>query len=416
MAQHDYDLANQSGAAFRGDANNVLAAIVSQNSGASAPSTTFAYMWWADTTSGLLKQRNAANSGWLVRDTLAETFVLSRSSNTILGVGDRGRTIRATSSFTQTLDAVATLGDGWWCEYINEGTGVITFDPNASETISGQTTLAFGPGESGIILCNGSNFQIVCRSRYAGAISSGRNIASVNNGVTPNTKLDISADEVQLKDANGNVKVATSVAVTIDFGSVGANGIDTGSQAASTWYYGWVIAKEDGTIAGLGSTSSTAPTMPSGYTYKAMVTAARSNGSTQFLKYRQKGNKVYYESQQAALTSGTASSETAVSCTSLVPPNAEAFTIDVSRAEVTSDGGGDFRFTLTIRVISGSDYSIGARITGRNGVTAVAPNRGACLELPNVSQQFYYHFNVTFGTSQQADIYVLGFKLPLGGE
>ena len=65
MAQHDYILANQSGAAFRSDLNNGLAAIVSQNSGAAQPSTTYAYQWWADTATGLLKIRNAANNAWI---------------------------------------------------------------------------------------------------------------------------------------------------------------------------------------------------------------------------------------------------------------------------------------------------------------------------------------------------------------
>lgn len=65
MAQHDYIIANQSGAAFRADLNNSLAAIVSQNSGAAEPSTTYAYMPWADTANGLFKIRNAANSAWI---------------------------------------------------------------------------------------------------------------------------------------------------------------------------------------------------------------------------------------------------------------------------------------------------------------------------------------------------------------
>jgi hypothetical protein len=73
MAQHDYVIANQSGLAFRADLNNGLAAIVSQNSGATAPSTTYAYQWWADTTTGLLKLRNAANSAWITIGTLAST-------------------------------------------------------------------------------------------------------------------------------------------------------------------------------------------------------------------------------------------------------------------------------------------------------------------------------------------------------
>jgi hypothetical protein len=73
MAQHDYVIANQSGAAFRSDLNNGLSAIVSQNSGSAEPSTTYAYMWWADTTTGLLKIRNAANNAWVTVGTLATT-------------------------------------------------------------------------------------------------------------------------------------------------------------------------------------------------------------------------------------------------------------------------------------------------------------------------------------------------------
>lgn len=67
MAQHDYNIANQSGQAFRADLNNALAAIVSGNSGASAPSTTFAYQYWVDTSNSpaLLKQRNGANNAWV---------------------------------------------------------------------------------------------------------------------------------------------------------------------------------------------------------------------------------------------------------------------------------------------------------------------------------------------------------------
>jgi len=73
MAQHDYAIANQSGLSFRQDLNNALLAIVSQNSGATEPSTTYAYQWWGDTTTGLLKIRNAANSAWVTIGTLAST-------------------------------------------------------------------------------------------------------------------------------------------------------------------------------------------------------------------------------------------------------------------------------------------------------------------------------------------------------
>ena len=71
MAVHDYILANQSGSSFRSDLNNALAAIVSQNSSATEPGTTYSYQYWIDTsvTPALIKQRNAANDDWI---TLAE--------------------------------------------------------------------------------------------------------------------------------------------------------------------------------------------------------------------------------------------------------------------------------------------------------------------------------------------------------
>ena len=65
MAEHDYVIANNTGSQVRADINNALSAIVSNNSKATAPSTTFAYQWWADTGTGILKQRNAANNAWI---------------------------------------------------------------------------------------------------------------------------------------------------------------------------------------------------------------------------------------------------------------------------------------------------------------------------------------------------------------
>jgi hypothetical protein len=73
MAQHDYVIDNQSAASFRADINTALAAIVSNNSGNTAPSTPYAHQIWADTTAGLLKMRNAANSAWLTIGTLGAT-------------------------------------------------------------------------------------------------------------------------------------------------------------------------------------------------------------------------------------------------------------------------------------------------------------------------------------------------------
>lgn len=87
MSQHDMNLANQAGAAFRADLNNALAALVSLSSGAAAPSPTFAFQFWADTSTGILKVRNSANTAWVDVGTLSATGLglLSRAGGTLTG-------------------------------------------------------------------------------------------------------------------------------------------------------------------------------------------------------------------------------------------------------------------------------------------------------------------------------------------
>ena len=80
MATHDYDLANASGASFRTDLNNCLDAIISNNSSSTAPSTTVAYMFWADTTDNVLKIRNSANNAWITLMQLDGTQLLEDGS------------------------------------------------------------------------------------------------------------------------------------------------------------------------------------------------------------------------------------------------------------------------------------------------------------------------------------------------
>jgi hypothetical protein len=61
------NVGNASGANVRTDLNNCILALVSNSSGSSEPTTTFAFQFWVDTnpTPNLLKVRNAANSAWI---------------------------------------------------------------------------------------------------------------------------------------------------------------------------------------------------------------------------------------------------------------------------------------------------------------------------------------------------------------
>jgi hypothetical protein len=73
MSQHDYVIDNQSSASARADLNTLFLAIASQNSGATAPATTYANQIWYDTATDLLKMRNEANSGWITLGTVDQT-------------------------------------------------------------------------------------------------------------------------------------------------------------------------------------------------------------------------------------------------------------------------------------------------------------------------------------------------------
>ena len=89
MATHDYVLYNATGANFRSDLNNALAAIVSNNSSSTEPSTKYAYQWWADTNEGVLKIRNSANDGWVTLLQLDGTLTLEDGTNSAPALGFR---------------------------------------------------------------------------------------------------------------------------------------------------------------------------------------------------------------------------------------------------------------------------------------------------------------------------------------
>ena len=67
MAQSDQVVQNATFPTVRADINDNLAALYSQSSGPSAPTTTVAFQPWIDTSSSppVWKIRNAANTGWI---------------------------------------------------------------------------------------------------------------------------------------------------------------------------------------------------------------------------------------------------------------------------------------------------------------------------------------------------------------
>ena len=138
MAIHDYVIANGTGAAVRSDLNDALAAIVSQNSSATAPTTTYAYMLWADTTAGILKQRNGANNAWIELIRLDGAFDSKTfNGNVTLNAQGDVRFADSDSSNWVAFQAPATIASNiTWTLPATDGTADQAFATNGSGTLS----------------------------------------------------------------------------------------------------------------------------------------------------------------------------------------------------------------------------------------------------------------------------------------
>ena len=112
--------------------------------------------------------------------------------------------------------------------------------------------------------------------------------------VTSNTAATVSADLVQMANASG-ATISKAVSSTIGTGATGLNGLDTGTVAASTWYYVWAVS--NGTTTGVVlSTSSTAPNsaITATYPYYARIGALRTAATAVLMATVQYGRRVQY--------------------------------------------------------------------------------------------------------------------------
>ena len=120
MAQHDYNIANQTAASARTDINNALAAIVSTNSGATEPSSVFANMIWYDTTNNLLKIRNEGNTAWITLGTVDQINSKFEPNQTLATQAEAEAGTNNTKMMTalrvlQSINSNVTVTTFCWC-------------------------------------------------------------------------------------------------------------------------------------------------------------------------------------------------------------------------------------------------------------------------------------------------------------
>jgi hypothetical protein len=239
MAQHDYVIANGTGAAVRSDLNNALAAIVSNNSGATAPSTTYAYQWWADTTTNLLKLRNSTNNGWVT------LFQLDGEWSTIpLESGTAGApSIYFKDSGTDTgfyspgTDQVGITTGGTSRLLIDSSgrVGIGTVSPSQRLEVQGSAVL-FGNGTSDIdvilgVSGYGTRFEYSTGKLFLRTNSNNRltvdNSGNVGLGSTsPAARLDCVGSVTLLGATNVSARFTDNVTSNFLIGHPSGGGID----------------------------------------------------------------------------------------------------------------------------------------------------------------------------------------------
>lgn len=102
------NIANMARSAFRAAVNAALQALETKNSGATEPTETYAYQEWADTTSGWLKQRNAANDAWINVRALADATTAAGEALRVAADAAAQRTALAVLSSAQNQTQAAT--------------------------------------------------------------------------------------------------------------------------------------------------------------------------------------------------------------------------------------------------------------------------------------------------------------------
>lgn len=249
MSQHDYNIANGGGAAVRSDINSALLAILSQNSGATAPTVTKPFMFWFDTAASVLKQRNADDTAWGIVELSFDAY----GNVGIGGVPTHKLTVSSTGGTRIALVEAgnSASGAGLYLQVRNSGvlTGNATFRVNNAGRASlyvGTTSEAeqFAVDASGNLSFNAGFGSVApaygCRAwvNFYGTGTPGIRASGNVSSITDHGTGDYSANFTSaMPDSNFSTSLAFSRASSGAFaGNIltdNATGADTTPSAAS---------------------------------------------------------------------------------------------------------------------------------------------------------------------------------------
>ena len=245
---------------------------------AAAPALVFT----GDTDTGLY--RSAANeTGIAAEGVRVATFGTATTTfyNSVV--------VSGTAVFTTGIAGTATFFGGVIVSATSQFTGPIIASGTA-QFVNGLIASATATFSAPIIASATCTFTVPMNFKSFPPPASFKNLVIK---VASNTTITVTADFVASTD--GTNFQTTAVNSTINMATTGADALDAGSIAQATTYFVFVVAKADGTTKCVASTSATAPTMPSGYAYKARVGAVRTaSGSANLMGTWQFGRRAQY--------------------------------------------------------------------------------------------------------------------------
>ena len=151
MSQNTLVIADGTGAEVLASLTEAFDTVATLNSGSAEPAQTYPFMWWADTTTGLLKIRNAADTDWVTVGTLADANLGLLTKDSI------GSTVQAYDADTAKTDVAQTFtaSQRGTLTTDNDGSFDLSVTNNFKCTPTGTFALTFTnhtAGQSGFVL------------------------------------------------------------------------------------------------------------------------------------------------------------------------------------------------------------------------------------------------------------------------
>jgi hypothetical protein len=228
----------------------------------------------------------------------------------------------------------------------NQTVGLVTAADTIDGTAAGTITLL--PKAGVLVQTNSTPNGYLIVSRYSlnptrSAIA-GLTLSTAGSSGT----MSIAAGEATDSTNAVSIALASALSKTTSAWAVGTGngGLDTGAIATATWYHFYLIMRPDtGVVDVLFSTSASAPTMPTNYTYKRRIGSGLTNGSSQWVAFTQDGDYFRWSASvrdinannpgTSAVTATLASIPTGVNVHALINVIAEDVTNAIGRVYVS---------------------------------------------------------------------------------